>query len=78
MAKSNDGPLRHETLSALRNELEAFGESLNRSRDRAKDLENRPGVKAQEDIHRAIVEVARSIDSARRAVERALKIAKNT
>jgi hypothetical protein len=76
--KPNDGPPRHETLTALRNELEAFGETLNRSRDRAKDLENRPGVKAQEDMHRAIVEVARSIDSARKAVERALKIAKNT
>ena len=77
MAKS-DGTPRSETLMALRNELEAFGESLNRTRDRAADLESRPGVKAQEDIHRAIVEIARSIESARKAVERALKIAKNT
>jgi hypothetical protein len=77
MAKANGTP-RNETLMALRNELEAFGETLNRTRDRAVDLENRPGVRAQEDIHRAIVEIARSVDSARKAVDRALKIAKNT
>ncbi len=77
MAKS-DGTPRSETLMGLRNELEAFAENLERSRDRARDLEGRAGVKAQEDIHRAIVEIARSIDSARKAVERALKIAKNT
>jgi hypothetical protein len=35
-------------------------------------------VRQQEDIHRAIVEIARSVDSARKAVDRALKIAKNT
>ncbi|MBU3704503.1 MAG: hypothetical protein FGM42_09065 [Ilumatobacteraceae bacterium] len=63
---------------ALRNELEAFGETLNRTRDRAVELENRQGVRQQEDIHRAIVEIARSVDSARKAVDRALKIAKNT
>jgi len=74
----SSGTPRGETLMALRNELEAFGEALNRTRDRAVDLENRPGVRQQEDIHRAIVEVARSVDSARKAVDRALKIAKNT
>lgn len=41
-AKPNGTP-RNETLMALRNELEAFGEALNRTRDRAVDLENRPG-----------------------------------
>ena len=74
----SSGTPRGETLMALRNELEAFGEALNRTRDRAVDLENRPGVRQQEDIHRAIVEIARSVDSARKAVDRALKIAKNT
>jgi hypothetical protein len=29
-------------------------------------------------MHRALVEIARSIDSAKRSVERALKIIKNT
>jgi len=76
--KKSNGTPRSETLMALRNELEAFGETLNRTRDRAIDLENRSGVRQQEDIHRAIVEIARSVDSARKAVERALKIAKNT
>ncbi|MBM3731029.1 MAG: hypothetical protein FJW44_09455 [Actinobacteria bacterium] len=76
-AKPNGTP-RNETLMALRNELEAFGEALDRTRDRAVELEGRPGVRQQEDIHRAIVEIARSVDSARRAVDRALKIAKNT
>ncbi len=74
----SSGTPRGETLMALRNELEAFGEALNRTRDRAVDLENRAGVRQQEDIHRAIVEIARSVDSARKAVDRALKIAKNT
>lgn len=74
----SSGTPRGETLMALRNELEAFGESLNRTRDRAVELENRQGVRQQEDIHRAIVEIARSVDSARKAVDRALKIAKNT
>jgi|GEM_PF-1289481 len=76
-AKPNGTP-RNETLVTLRNELEAFGEALDRTRDRAVELEGRPGVRQQEDIHRAIVEIARSVDSARRAVDRALKIAKNT
>jgi hypothetical protein len=71
-------PPRSETLSNLRNELEAFGETLERTRERARELEQRPGVKAQEDMHRALVEIARSIESARRSVERALKIVKNT
>lgn len=76
--KQSNGTPRGETLMALRNELEAFGETLNRTRDRAVELENRQGVRQQEDIHRAIVEIARSVDSARKAVDRALKIAKNT
>lgn len=71
-------PPRSETLSNLRNELEAFGETLERTSQRARDLEQRPGVTAQEDMHRALVEIARSIDSAKRSVERALKIVKNT
>ena len=76
--RQSNGTPRGETLMALRNELEAFGETLNRTRDRAVELENRQGVRQQEDIHRAIVEIARSVDSARKAVDRALKIAKNT
>jgi len=63
---------------ALRNELEAFGESVEQVRSRANELEGRDGVKQQEDVHRAIIEMQRSLDSARRAVERALKIVKNT
>jgi hypothetical protein len=35
-------------------------------------------VKQQEDIHRAIIEMQRSLDTARKAVDRALKIVKNT
>ena len=76
--KKSNGTPRSETLMALRNELEAFGETLNRTRDRAVDLENRSGVRRQADIHRAIGEMARWVASARQAVERALKIAKNT
>ena len=69
---------RSETFMALRNELAAFGESVERVRSRAMELEGRPGVKHQEDIHRAIIEMQRSLDSARKAVDRALKIVKNT
>jgi hypothetical protein len=47
-------------------------------RSRAMELEGRPGVKQQEDIHRAIIEMQRSLDAARKAVDRALKIVKNT
>ncbi len=63
---------------AMRNELEAFGESVERVRSRAKELEGRAGVKQQEDIHRAIIEMQRSLDTTHRAVERALKIVRNT
>ena len=69
---------RSETFMALRNELAAFGESVERVRSRAMELESRPGVKQQEDIHRAIIEMQRSLDTARKAVDRALKIVKNT
>ena len=69
---------RSETFMALRNELVAFGESVERVRSRAMELESRPGVKQQEDIHRAIIEMQRSLDTARKAVDRALKIVKNT
>ena len=69
---------RSETFMALRNELAAFGESVERVRSRAMELESSPGVKQQEDINRAIIEMQRSLDTARKAVDRALKIVKNT
>jgi len=69
---------RSETIIALRNEHAAFRESVELVRTRAMELESRPGVKQQEDIHRAIIEMQRSLDTARKAVDRALKIVKNT